>query len=312
MISLDPIVPEDYDRLKPYFRNQRYRLCIYSLPSLLSWANEAYHPRAAVIDGCLVLAAKFIREPSKDHLILPICPERESPPEEVYRLAQETGYASVWFVPEDYIERYGKSVCERWFTIHPQSEYDDYVYNRDDLALLKGRKYAKKRNLIAQFQKTHVQTGEVDFEPIEAASIPECLSFLDLWCEERNCRSYTSDDLECEKQALINLLTHIHRYEVKGRVLRIRGEVVALGVAADLTADMGVLHFEKAFARYKGLYQFFDRHCAEQLFAGCSWINKESDMGVANLAKAKKSYYPAMRIRSYELRVKRPSERGQA
>jgi hypothetical protein len=304
MISFSPIFPKDYDRLVPFFHHQRYNLCIYSLPSLLSWTTDAYHPCAAIVEETLIIAAQFTGDSTKNHLILPICPDRELPPDALRALAEETGYPSIWFVPGDYMERYGKTVCERSFEVIGQPEYEDYVYARDDLAFLKGRKYAKKRNLIAQFQKAYVQTGKIAIEPVETVSTSECIAFLEFWCEERNCRSYTSDDLECEKQALINMLTHIHQYDVKGLVLRIDGEVVALGIAAGLTKEMGVLHFEKAFARYKGLYQFFDRHCAEHLFEGFSWINKESDMGVANLAKAKKSYYPAFRVPSYEFRLR--------
>ncbi|WP_028324115.1 DUF2156 domain-containing protein [Desulfatirhabdium butyrativorans] len=304
MIPFSPIFPEDYDRLVLFFRRQPYDLCIYSLPSLLSWTTAAYHPCAAVIDDMLIVSAEFTKDPSKNHLILPICLDRELTPDALRELASETGYPGFWFVPENYIERHGKTVCEKNFDVIPQPEYEDYVYARDDLAFLKGRKYAKKRNLIAQFQKAYVQTGKIAIEPVETVSTSESIAFLELWCEERNCRSYTSDDLECEKQALINMLSHIQRYDVKGLVLRIEGEVAALGIAAGLTKEMGVLHFEKAFARYKGLYQFFDRHCAEHLFDGFSWINKESDMGLANLAKAKKSYYPAFRVPSYEFRLR--------
>ena len=71
-----------------------------------------------------------------------------------------------------------------------------------------------------------------------------------------------------------------------------------------LTDDMGVLNFEKAFSRMKGLYQYFDNQCARRLFDDYRYINKESDMGEANLAKAKKSYHPATMIRSYELTLR--------
>ena len=82
------------------------------------------------------------------------------------------------------------------------------------------------------------------------------------------------------------------------------GEINAFGIASRLTENMGVLHFEKAFASKKGLYQYFDRECARRLFKGCSYINKESDMNVPGLAKAKKSYHPVMTVKSYILTVR--------
>ncbi|RPJ82238.1 MAG: DUF2156 domain-containing protein [Deltaproteobacteria bacterium] len=71
-----------------------------------------------------------------------------------------------------------------------------------------------------------------------------------------------------------------------------------------MTDSIGVLHFEKAFAAINGMYQYFDRECARRLFQKYAYINKESDMGIPGLAKAKKSYYPVMREKAYKLVLK--------
>ena len=99
-------------------------------------------------------------------------------------------------------------------------------------------------------------------------------------------------------------LEHMGLLKLKGIILRIDGEVNAFGVAAFPRDDMGSLHFEKADAGIKGLYQYFDRECARRLFHGYTYINKESDMGIPGLAKAKLSYHPAMRVKSYKLTLR--------
>jgi hypothetical protein len=71
-----------------------------------------------------------------------------------------------------------------------------------------------------------------------------------------------------------------------------------------LTQDMGVLNFEKAYPQIRGLYQFLDNECARELFRGYLFMNKESDMGIANLAQSKKSYHPIEKLKSYCLTVK--------
>jgi signal transduction histidine kinase len=111
-------------------------------------------------------------------------------------------------------------------------------------------------------------------------------------------------DLKDENQAAINTIENIDLFELDGILLRIDGEINAFGIASRLTENMGVLHFEKAFASKKGLYQYFDRECARRFFKGCSYINKESDMNVPGLAKAKKSYHPVMTVKSYMLTVR--------
>ena len=134
--------------------------------------------------------------------------------------------------------------------------------------------------------------------------LSECIDFLEKWCEERNCDIKEDETLLCERQAAINTIENIDLFELDGILLRIDGETNAFGIASRLTESMGVLHFEKAFASKKGLYQYFDRECARRLFKGLPYINKESDMNIPGLAKTKKSYHPVMTVKSYILTVR--------
>lgn len=304
-MKLFPLKPEDYPVLKPFFKHQKHRLCVYSLPSLLSWINDEFHPYGAVDGDALIVAAEFNRQKEKRHLILPISPHKHYTPEELYVLAKELGYRAYWFVTEDYIQQYGISRIESLFTIREQEEFDDYIYRRSDLAELKGNKYSKKRNLISQFSREYLDRNRVSTGPITRDQAEDCIRFLNEWCDERGCDAGMQEDLACERQAAANIIEHLDEFSSQSLLLRIDGKVCAFGIGSYLTSTMGVLHFEKAFSRIKGLYQYFDCQCARLLFDDCIFINKESDMSVPGLAKAKKSYYPVMRIKSFELVLKR-------
>ena len=78
----------------------------------------------------------------------------------------------------------------------------------------------------------------------------------------------------------------------------------AFGISAPLTRDMATLQYEKAFSSIKGLYQYFDNACARMLFNGYTYLNKESDMGIPGLAKAKRSYHPEKIVESVRLTLK--------
>jgi len=301
---LKPITPADYPRLKRFFERQKYRLCEYSLPSILVWSNQEYQPYGAVDGDSLVIAAEFTTQKEKRHLILPVSPVKEHTPEELKDLAEKFGFESFWFVSEDYINIYGKKKIRSFFTIVEQKEYHDYVYRSEDLITLKGNKYAKKRNLIHQFERNYLSNGRVKIEPITPAAASECIDFLEKWCLQADCGVDQELDLACEKQAVINAINHIDRLGVSGILLRLDGNVSAFGISSQLTENMGVLHFEKADVNIKGLYQYFDNQCARQLLNRYEYINKESDMNIPGLAKAKKSYYPAMIIKSYMLTLK--------
>ncbi|MBI5590154.1 MAG: DUF2156 domain-containing protein [Deltaproteobacteria bacterium] len=304
-MKLLPLTPADYPALTPFFEHQQHRLCVYSLPSLLSWCNDEYQPFGAIDGDALIIAAEFNREKEKRHLILPISPQRQYSPEALHALARKLDFKSYWFVTEDYLQQYEIKRVEALFTIREQEEYNDYVYRTSDLTELKGNKYSKKRNLISQFSKEYLEKDRVRLAPITPEQAPECIRFLNEWCEERSCDANQMDDLACERLAALNTIEHLDIFSSQGLLLRIDGKVSAFGIGSYLTATMGVLHFEKAFSRIKGLYQYFDSQCARLLFNGYVFINKESDMNVPGLAKAKRSYYPAMRVKSYELVLKK-------
>jgi uncharacterized protein len=300
-MKLKHLLPADYPAFKRYFSYQRYRLCTYSLSSIIAWQNDNYQPYGAVFDNSLVIAADFKKTSERRHLILPISPDEEHPPAVLCRLADTLGYGEFWFVPECYLDTYGRPAVEACFRIERHQGYDDYIYRTQDLAQLTGNRYSKKRNLINQFEREYVAAGRVAFSPIAAEAVEECLEFLEKWCEEHDCDADKDDDLFCEKQAAISTLLNLQTFEVSGLLMRVDGRVSAFGIAAYLTAEMATLQYEKAFSDIKGLYQYFDRECARRLFNGYVFINKESDMGQAGLAKAKKSYCPVDLVKSYRL-----------
>jgi len=303
-MNAEQILPSDYPKLKKFFESQKYGLCAYSLASIIVWSNNMYQPYGAIDGDSLIVWAEFTTRKEDRHLILPVSPVREFTPEELHDLAVKLGFEKFCFVPDEYLENYGRSAVEAFFEVEEQEEYADYVYLTDDLASLKGNRYAKKRNLIKQFQRAYLNNGRVVAEKMTSSVAPECLEFLEKWCEERDCDANPEEDLACEKLAAINTLENIEVLEVNGLLLRVDNEISAFGIASHLRNDMGALHFEKAFSAIKGLYQYFDNLCAKTLFNGYTYINKESDMSIPGLAKAKKSYHPVRMVRSYSLTLK--------
>ncbi|MFC1798454.1 DUF2156 domain-containing protein [Thermodesulfobacteriota bacterium] len=301
---MKPLEISDYPKLKRFFNNPRYRLCEYSLPSILAWTNDEYRPYGMIDEDALIVAAEFTQHKESRHLMLPVSPQREYTPEELQRLAVKLGYAEIWFVPEDYLDTFGKSRVRTCFKITRQKGFDDYVYLAEDLIHLAGNKYSKKRNLVNQFKKTYLRNGSVQEQMLSYSNAEECIDFLERWCEAHHCDVDEDSDMACEKQAAIHTIENIELLGVNGLLLKIDGEVSAFAVASHMSDDMGVLHFEKAYTHIKGLYQYFDQLCAGRLLSGYRYINKESDMDVAGLAKAKKSYHPVSMIKSYKLTLK--------
>jgi len=301
-MKFKPLTVADYVGLKRFFSRQKYDFCVYSLSSIVVWSNEIHQPHYALDGDILVICAEFPERPQERHLILPICPDKTFSPEVLKDLALQTGFEKYRFVPDQYLQMYGEKRVARSFAIREQTEFADYVYLKEDLAQLKGNKYAKKRNLIHQFERDYAT--RIKMEKIVPALIPACIAFLDAWCAERNCEREVDEELFCERIAAINALENMDEIDMKGLLVRVDDVVSAFGIASKVTHQMGALHFEKAFSKIKGLYQYFDNLCARYLFEDFKYINKESDMNIPGLARTKRSYHPVKMVRSYELRLR--------
>jgi hypothetical protein len=294
--------PSDYSVLKPCFRRQPYNLSIYSLLSLIVWNTGPIMSHYTFDGDRLVISSESSINPEDRYLILPLSDRGLLTPEELHDLAVDHGYRHYRFVPGDYLDMGEIKKARHWFIITEEPEFEDYVYRTEDLSQLKGNRYARKRNLIHQFVRDYDFNGRVMVGALRPADLDACLAFLEEWCTQRQCD--LDEGLACEKRALIKTLTHMEILESAGIIVRIDGTVSAVAIMSVLNAKMGVLHFEKAFSTIRGLYQFLDNECAKRLFPEYEFINKESDMNIAELAQSKKSYHPVQRIKSYRLTVR--------
>ena len=300
-MNFKPLRPADYEQLKPYFSTMPYELCAYSLDSMAVWHNASYSPYWAIQDGSVIVSVQFADKRKNPHLVLPISPNGEHPPEKLADLANKTGIGKFHFVPKSYIAQYGRERITSLFSVRSHVEYHDYIYLTSDLATLKGNKFSKKRNLINQFQKQYIRRNRIEVQDLTQDHTGECQEFLDEWCLQRNCGRDVDDDLSCEKRAVENSLRYWNQLRFSGIVIRVDGEIRAFAIGSHLTHNMGNLNFEKADADIKGLYQYLDRETAARLFNNYEFINKESDMNLEGLAHAKQSYYPVRMVHSYKL-----------
>jgi len=302
-MNFKPIGPLDFPDLKSFVQHQKYRLCFYSLPSILTWSNEFYQHYGAVENDTLFISVEYLKQPEKRYLLLPLSPEKDFPPEALRDLAISLGFERYSYVSEEYLARYGRIQIKPFFNISEQKGFEDYVYLTEDLLELKGNKFSNKRNLIKQFQREYVDKNLVKVEPITPSIRDECLTFMGEWCREMNLDMDQDEELICEKEAILKNIEHIALLETPGILLRVNDELCAFAISSHLTDNMAVLPYEKAYAKIKGLYQYFDNLCAKELFKGYKYINKEGDMNVPGIAKAKKSYQPVLRVKSYELQI---------
>ena len=304
--TLAPLLPAHYATLSPYFNNQTNPLCGYSLGALIAWKTHVYYPAFCLKGSTAFIARLFPCAPSKSYLILPVPQGNTWSPSQLDTLCQDHAINQIYFADEAYITRWGKTAIEDHFTIHEQTDYEDYVYLKEDLAELKGNKFSKKRNLINQFLRKYVETNRVHVEHITSENKEACKKLLAYWWSLRPQEIHDDEDAFGEKVACTHALDLVGSIPgLRGILLRIDGSIKAFGIASDLTETMADFNFEKADPSIKGLYQFFDRQCARMLFQESALINKECDMDDPGLRHAKRSYHPHLRFKSYALKRKK-------
>jgi len=185
------------------------------------------------------------------------------------------------------------SPTKEWFSeIFPKLKcishrgYFEYVYNSSDLAILPGSHYAKIRNRLNKFKRNN----SYDVESISEENINEVKKFLNRWCLWKDCES--DPLLEHEKKAVIYSMGHFSELELSGIIIRINGEVEAMAVYEQMNLDTAVIHYEKASPDYAEIYKVINNETAKILHKEFRFINRESDLDIPGLRKAKMSYHP--------------------
>jgi hypothetical protein len=183
--------------------------------------------------------------------------------------------------------------------LEPQSDRDnhDYVYRREDLAELPGRHLASKRNQVQQCLRDH----DCAYEELTPDMIDDVRQLQDRWCEERNCGK--NPGLCDEYNAIQELLDNWEELRVFGGAVRIEGRLEAYTVGESLNPTTAVVHVEKAMTAFDGLYQVINQWFCREALGDFEYVNREQDLGISGIRRAKKSYHPDHMVRKYRLQL---------
>lgn len=173
--------------------------------------------------------------------------------------------------------------------------YSDYVYDASSLVALTGKSLHAKRNHVNRFFRDH--PGYM-YHTLTAGDREDCLALVASWCAERNLDC--SNLLESDYRAIRKLFDYFGQVSIRGGVIRVGGSVAAFAMGS-VCRSTGVIHFEKARTDMVGLYAAINKLVVEREFADCTEINREEDMGLEGLKKAKQSYNPSRMIDKYEV-----------
>lgn len=181
------------------------------------------------------------------------------------------------------------------FRFHQDRDSFDYVYDIDNLATLTGKRYQSKRNFVNRFRAAHPNCEAV---PLTEENAPKLREMVAVWYENR-LREDPENDFILERTALDRALRHREEYGMEGLLLVENGEILAMTMGSPLAADTFDIHFEKSMDRVDGAYAVINMEFARYLkgkFPNLRYLNREDDLGLPGLRKAKLSYHPAYMV----------------
>lgn len=184
-----------------------------------------------------------------------------------------------------------ESYCPGKFRFHPDRNSFDYVYPAEALAYLKGKRYQSKRNFCNRFWNTY---PHCTLTPVTQELLPRIQAMAELWYQQ-HLQADPYQDFLLEQLALNRVFSLWEQLGMVGLALLEEDRVIAFSLASPLGLDAFDVHFEKALSGYDGAYAAINQGVARHLlenFPHIRWLNREDDMGIEGLRKAKLSYHP--------------------
>lgn len=196
-----------------------------------------------------------------------------------------------------------EAACPGRFAFEEDRDGFDYLYDIDRLADLPGKKLHAKRNHIRRFDE---QFPDWLLEDITPANVPECVELERQWAALRQeDAGEDTDSISEESVAVIEALYHKDKLGLEGALIRADGSPVAFSLGGLITPEVFDVNFEKSFGDIQGAYPAINREMARLVRSrhpGVKWLNREDDMGLEGLRKAKLSYGPDVLLTKYTAR----------
>lgn len=302
-LQFKPVEAKDIERVTPFFALRPNRTCDSVFLDSFIW-RDFYHIQCAISDG---KAVQFLME--KDGVVfsaMPMCREEELPHYfnemvEYFNTVLKKPFRI--FLADEAAVNYLKLDPEK-FEIREQEDLKDYLYDAEAMRSLAGKKLHKKKNHLNSFVREY--EGRYVYRPLCCSDRDDVWRFLDRWWENKVEAAEFGTQLDYEVNGIHDILKNCSQLCVRMAGVYIDGNLEAFTIGSyNELEKMAVIHIEKANPEIKGLYQFINREFLIQAFPeDMKLVNREDDVGMEGLRKAKMSYYPVDFARKYSIEQK--------
>lgn len=284
MLDFRHFTVEDKQIYEKYLFASDIRGCEYSFANLYLWGRQSF----AIVNGSIIMFSQFDR---RTVYPFPIGGDTKSAIDAIIADSKARGIPCRITGLLESEKELLEALYPQKFRFHCDEGSFDYVYDINDLAELKGKKYHSKKNHFNRFCEEH---PDYRIEPIDEHNAVAVLEMVNEWYEAKLADNPNSD-YHMEKAAIEKALKHFEELELEGLVLTNNGEILAMTVGSRLSSDTLDVHFEKAKAGINGAYAAINCEFARYIrdkHPEIKYLDREEDMGLEGLRKAKRSYHP--------------------
>lgn len=303
MLGFKPIELSDRDIIKRFFAPNHNQNSECTFTNLYMW-RKCYAVRWAVSDDHLIVEPNAFEsswilppyglDPKDDEQFVAAIEHTI----EDYRSRNKT--LVIRAVTEDVKDRLERLLPDR-FSYAEEPEIEDYIYDAEKMRTLSGRKLSKKRNHINAFKAAY---PDYELMPLTPFNVDRALDYEERWMGMRYREGRLDDSLLCEREAIYDALYNMETLDFKGSMIQADNKIVAMAFAEMVNEDTVVIHIEKAYSEYRGLYPVINQDNLNLYWKDAKFVNREEDMGLEGLRHAKQSYYPLYLLKKYRAVLK--------
>lgn len=300
MLAFREITLEDKQEVEACGSHYNYHLCERCFVDLFMWRSH-YNTEICFFEGFLLVKMTPL-DGAHDCYLSPIgVGDLGKALDALEADAAERGIPlTIVSVAEPMIDRIESARPGKFIFTHDTEDGDDYIYLAEKLRTLSGKKLQSKRNLVNRFKTMY--EGRWTYEDITKDNIKDAFGYHIRWCNQNGCLEHR--DFRGETCAIVQALRNFDILDLHGGILRLDGEVIAFTFGCKATSDMYVVQIEKADHTIPGAYQMINQQFVLHNCDEVEYVNREEDLGLDGLRKAKKSYYPVMRGVKYVAEIK--------
>jgi len=266
--------------------NNMHISCEYSFANLIMWGTSYDIQWCQLDDVPLILIAK------EDVLLFPLSKQMNSENFQALAMSfiQAGGSGCFTQVPQYFLD--ANPDLHNLYNICEDRNFADYIHLSERLSSLSGKRLNKKRNLISQFKKNN---PDYKVKPLKSDFFEACISLTEKNIDPENTEHH--EELTAIKCGFANF-ANLH---LDGIVIFVKNKIAAFAIFSRHIDDSFLIHFEKSDYSFKGTAQFINWETAKYLKNKCKFINREQDLGISGLRKAKLSYSPDTILINYNI-----------